>query len=46
MLLETPEGFGYTPIECRNWMDEVGFCGMHAMRLDTGHMAIIGYRKH
>jgi hypothetical protein len=45
MLLETQEGFEYTPAECRRWMAEAGFCRMEDMRLDAGHTAIIGYKE-
>jgi hypothetical protein len=45
MLLETQEGFEYTATECLGWLDEAGFCGMHTIRIDAGHMAMIGYKN-
>lgn len=45
MLLETQEGFEYTPAECRRWMAEAGFGGIQAMRLDAGHTAMIGSKE-
>ena len=45
MLLETSNGFEYTPTECRTWMEEAGFGGMQLLPLDGGHMAVIGYKQ-
>jgi len=45
MLLETQEGFEMTPDECRRLMSKSRFARMHAMKLDAGHTAVIGYKE-
>ncbi len=29
MLIETSEGFDYTPADCRDWLQQVGFGDVH-----------------
>jgi hypothetical protein len=46
MLLETQEGFESTLAASRDWMAEVGFCGIQTIDLDAGHTAMIGSKRH
>jgi SAM-dependent methyltransferase len=45
MLLETQDGFECTLSDCRDWMVEVGFCGIQVITLNAGHTAVIGCKR-
>ncbi|QRM30363.1 methyltransferase [Microvirga sp. VF16] len=42
MLIETPAGFDYTGVDCRNWMEEAGFQDVQIRPLQSPYSAAIG----
>jgi hypothetical protein len=45
MLLETTGGSEYTAAECKDWMQQAGFCDVRTEPLGGGHTAIIGCKS-
>jgi len=43
MLIETPEGFDYTPADLYSWMQEAGFVNMRTVALPMKSY-VVGYK--
>ncbi|WP_250500839.1 acetylserotonin O-methyltransferase [Caballeronia sp. GAWG1-5s-s] len=44
MLIETPGGFDYTGAQCREWMEQTGFCNIRVEHLVGPDSMVIGYK--